>query len=173
MFSQVQNGAERVIGFWSKAWSGSEKQYCVTRQQMLACLLAMEAFAYYLHGLADFTLRTDHIALRWLQTFKNPTGQAFRWLERLACFNYTVKHRPGKLHLNADALSRRPCPQCGRDNHGAECLTATCVGVYTISSEVKDGESGPPYRRKRIERKPKDPPPPQLPIRWDCRLEAI
>ena len=28
-------------------------------------------------------------------------------------FNFTVEHRAGKKHENADALSRRPCRQCG------------------------------------------------------------
>jgi len=27
-------------------------------------------------------------------------------------FTFTIEHRPGRLHTNADALSRRPCRQC-------------------------------------------------------------
>ena len=30
---------------------------------------------------------------------------------------FDVMHRRGKKHTSADALSRLPCRQCGRDNH--------------------------------------------------------
>ncbi|KAE8278799.1 hypothetical protein D5F01_LYC22374 [Larimichthys crocea] len=35
-------------------------------------------------------------------------GQLARWVEQLANFQYKIVHRPGKLHGNADALSRLP-----------------------------------------------------------------
>ncbi|KAK3882385.1 hypothetical protein Pcinc_013251 [Petrolisthes cinctipes] len=61
----------------------------------------------------EFTIRTDHAALRWLKTLKVPEGQLARWLGRLEQYNYHVEHRPGRVHINADSLSRRPClPDC-------------------------------------------------------------
>ncbi len=62
-------------------------------------------------------LRTDHGSLEWLQNFKEPEGQLARWLERLQEFNFTITHRQGRKHGNADAMSRRPCGQCGRESH--------------------------------------------------------
>ena len=41
-------------------------------------------------------------------SFKNIEGQLARWMEELAQFNMSVVHRAGKLHVNADALSRIP-----------------------------------------------------------------
>ena len=41
--------------------------------------------------------------------FKNIEGQIARWLETLASYDFTIIHRSGLTHLNADALSRRPC----------------------------------------------------------------
>ena len=35
-----------------------------------------------------------------------------RWIETLAEFDYTVEHRPGRLHSNADGLPRPFCKQC-------------------------------------------------------------
>ena len=63
----------------------------------------------------EFILRTDHGSLTWLQSFKEPEGQLARWLEKLQEFNFTIVHRPGKSHRNADALSRLPCHQCGKE----------------------------------------------------------
>ena len=56
---------------------------------------------------------TDHSSLKCLQSFKDPEGQLARWLEILGEYQFTVEHRPGNKHSNADALSRIPCKQCG------------------------------------------------------------
>ena len=52
-------------------------------------------------------LSTDHVAIQWLNNFNKPTGQLARWLERLSAYNFIVKHRPGRKHLNADALFQK------------------------------------------------------------------
>ena len=44
---------------------------------------------------------------------KDPEGQLARWLEILGEYQFTVEHRPGNKHSNADGLSRIPCKQCG------------------------------------------------------------
>ena len=36
-------------------------------------------------------------------------GQQARWQEHLQEFDFDIKHRTSHKHLNADALSRRPC----------------------------------------------------------------
>ena len=36
-----------------------------------------------------------------------------RWLEKLQEFDFEIRHRRGRKHTNADALSRLPCKQCG------------------------------------------------------------
>ena len=77
-------------------------------------------------------MRTDHGALAWLQGFKNPEGQFARWLEKLQEYNFSIVHRSGKKYLNADALSRLPCKQCGRASHNSNTL----VGMLTSNSMV-------------------------------------
>src|SRR5207244_9564515 len=54
-------------------------------------------------------------ALQWLQRTPTPIGQQARWLDVLGEFDFRVLHRPGRAHANADALSRRPCKQCGAE----------------------------------------------------------
>ena len=51
--------------------------------------------------------------------FKCPDGQTARWLQELQQYNFTVEHRHGLKHNNADTLSRRPylrddCKHCHR-----------------------------------------------------------
>ncbi|KAJ8985420.1 hypothetical protein NQ317_017049 [Molorchus minor] len=41
----------------------------------------------------------------------NPEGQIARWLQRLQEYDFKIEHRKGRLHGNADAISRRPCAE--------------------------------------------------------------
>lgn len=111
VLSQVQDGEERVIEYFSKILSKPERNYCVTRKELLAIVKSVDHFHRYLYG-REFIIRTDHAALSWLLRLKNPEGQVARWMEKLQQYDFKIKHRPGRQHLNADALSRRPCGDC-------------------------------------------------------------
>jgi len=111
VLSQIQDGKERVIGYFSKSLNKtSYRSYCVTRRELLALVASVRHFNCYLYG-RKFTVRTDHSSLRWLRNFKNPKGQLARWLESLSEYDFIIEHRKGRSHLNADGLSRRPCSE--------------------------------------------------------------
>ena len=105
VLSQLQSGAEKVIAYSSRTLSEAEQKYCVTRKEMLSVVFFTKYFRHYLLG-RRFTIRTDHSSLRWLSQFKEPDGQVHRWLEQLSQFDYSIVHRPGLKHGNADFLSR-------------------------------------------------------------------
>ena len=115
VLSQEQNGVERVIAYYSKTLAPPERNYCVTRRELLAVVKAVKHFRPYLYG-QEFRLRTDHASLRWLCRRHEPSAQVARWLEILAEFQYSLEHRAGLKHGNADGLSRKPqcdsCRQC-------------------------------------------------------------
>jgi transposase InsO family protein len=113
VLSQEQRGQERVIAYYSKTLNRAERNYCVTRRELYAVVQAIRHFHPYLSG-RPFLVRTDHAALQWLRSLRDTAeGQLARWLERLAAYDFSVQHRPGREHGNADALSRRPCdPDC-------------------------------------------------------------
>ena len=69
---------------------------------------------------AQFTLRTDHSSLRWLQKFRNGDGMLARWYMLLGQFSVTFEYRPGAQHANADGMSRQ-CGQCTRP----DCLVSS------------------------------------------------
>ncbi|GFX98614.1 retrovirus-related Pol polyprotein from transposon 412 [Trichonephila clavipes] len=88
----------------------TRKNYCVTRKELLAIEKAVENFHSYLFS-RRFLLRTDHASLTWLLKFKNPEDQIARWIQRLQEYDVEIRHRKESTHGNADALSRRPCPE--------------------------------------------------------------
>ncbi|CAG2215770.1 unnamed protein product [Mytilus edulis] len=119
-----------------------ERQYCVTRRELLAIVSAIRNFHHYLYG-SPFLVRTDHGALNWLLRFKNPEGQMARWLEVLNTYNFEVQHRPGRLHGNADGLSRRPCYPCSHCNkQDQKEFTNTelegCIRMAKTNDDIED-----------------------------------
>ena len=111
VLSQVHKDGEHVVAYFSKCLSKHERQYCITRKELLAVVESVKHFHHYLFG-TEFLVRTDHGALSWLRRFKNPEGQLARWIQVLDTYNFKIQHRPGKQHGNADGLSRRPCQNC-------------------------------------------------------------
>ena len=106
-----------MISYASRTLSEAEQMYCVTSKEMLAVVFFTKYFKHYLLG-RHFIIRTDHNSLRWLSQFKEPDGQVHRWLEQLSQYDYTIIHRPGLKHRNADFMSRvvrgeaTLCKQC-------------------------------------------------------------
>ncbi|GFU35199.1 retrovirus-related Pol polyprotein from transposon 17.6 [Trichonephila clavipes] len=82
VLSQEIDGQERVIVYLSKFLSKPERNYCLTRKELLAIVKAVKHFHPYLYG-RRFLLRTDHDSLTWLLNFKNSEGQIARWIQRL------------------------------------------------------------------------------------------
>ena len=131
---------EKVIAYASKTLSTTERRYCTMRKELLAVVTFVKQFKHFLVG-KKFLLRTDHASLLWLVNFKNPEGILARWLTTLSEYMPfdCMKHRPGKLHDNADALSRRPTDnkKCPSTYHN--CPTCYPGGEISVSHS-KDGE---------------------------------
>ena len=133
ILSQVQGGHERVICYYSRSFNRQERNYCVTRRELLAIVDSVKHFHHYLYG-SKCLVRTDHGSLAWLMRFSNPESQLARWLETLSLYDITIKYRPGRLNSNADAVSRIPCDGC---NHCTkqEALSAQRAAKKTITQE--------------------------------------
>ena len=71
VLSQLQDDREVVIAYASHSLCLSQQRYCTNRREMLADVYA---FPVVSAGGAQFTLRTDHSSLRWLQRFRNEDG---------------------------------------------------------------------------------------------------
>ena len=90
VLSHVQNGHERALSYYSLPLSRAERNYCVTKRELLAVVKPIRRFHPYLHG-RPFTVRTDHAALRWLLKFKYPEEQIARWLQELQEYDFVVQ----------------------------------------------------------------------------------
>ncbi|XP_041102688.1 uncharacterized protein LOC121313985 [Polyodon spathula] len=105
VLSQEIDGVEHPVLYISRKMAQRERNYSVIEKECLAIKWAMNSLRYYLLG-RSFTLVTDHAPLKWLNTMRDTNARITRWSLALQPFNFTVKHRSGKEHQNADFFSR-------------------------------------------------------------------
>lgn len=108
MALQEINGEQRVVGFWSKVFTKTQRNYTVLEREFLAVLSALEHFKLYILGRQTTFVHCDHASLKWVHNLACPSGRLARWVTRLAVFDVKIVHVPGKLNLVADAMSRAP-----------------------------------------------------------------
>ena len=103
------NQRGQPVAFHSRTFSKSEARYSTVEKEAVAIMDVMRKWSYLLHG-KRFTLITDQRAVsfmfdpRRLGKIKNMKIQT--WRAELGNFDYEIQHRPGKLNLAPDALSR-------------------------------------------------------------------
>ena len=105
ILSQTQNGQEVVISYRSRHLKPSELKYATIEKEALAVVFGIKQFKHYLID-SEFLVISDHRPLQWLENIKDENGRLGRWAVQLANMKYKIKYKPGRVHQNADCLSR-------------------------------------------------------------------
>ena len=100
------------------------------------------------HYLLDnpFTVISDHRPLQWLVNYKDEIGRLGRWAILLAGMKYKIKYIPGRVHQNADCLSRLPIASITELTNESVSLAAKqkedtlCTDIieYLNNGEIED-----------------------------------
>ena len=107
ILAQVRDGKECIICCASRSLNQAEKAYPATKLECLAIVWSVAKFRPYLMAM-PFEVFTDHYALQWLKTMRTVSALLHRWSAALEEYDFTVKHRPGKVQTHVDGLSRLP-----------------------------------------------------------------
>ncbi|UYV78606.1 hypothetical protein LAZ67_16002131 [Cordylochernes scorpioides] len=129
-----------VLNF-SRSLRSHERKYSNSELECLAIVESVNKFRVCLMD-RKFTIFSDHHALQWLKTIKNPSGRLFRWRLRLSRYEYEVRYIKGVQDYETDIITRNPF--CGFldapliKNHqpspsGDSKLTIDHNGLHTIS----------------------------------------
>ncbi|PNF43061.1 hypothetical protein B7P43_G04743 [Cryptotermes secundus] len=106
ILSQLHNGKERPISFASRMLNAAERNYSTTQKELLAVVFGTQIHRCFLYG-RKFKIVSDQAALKWLITVKNHhCARLTRLVLKLSEYEFEIKHKAGKKHVNADCLSR-------------------------------------------------------------------
>lgn len=135
LIQQDESGNREIVAYTSRTMTQTERYYAQIEREALGLTWAAEKFSDYITGLRVI-LETDHKPLLQILQSKNldvltPRLQRFRM--RLMRYDYVVEYVPGKLLIVADALSRSPIENTGKNeeltiqvenyvNHVTSCL---------------------------------------------------
>ena len=120
--------------------SEMEKHYAQIEKEALAAVWACDKFASYIIGL-KLLIETDHkplVPLLGTKQLDSLPPRILRFWLRLARFDYTIQHVPGKLLSTPDALSRAPGPSAKTEiqlEEEAEHLMDLCINHLPASRE--------------------------------------
>ena len=129
-------GLEHPVGFFSRALSGSERNYAAYKVELYAVVPAVEHFRMFLLG-KEFLLRNDHAALRnLLRRDIPPTSRGVRWILRLSEYSFKIEYQRGQDNVIADVLSRLPFASAKSSN--------TSTPFDKLSNTINPAESEVP-----------------------------
>lgn len=96
-------------------------------------------FRPYLLG-QPFKILTDHNGLTYLMTAQFPNYRLARWAPKLAEFTFTIEYRKGKLHGDADCLSRHSvdAPSPDEDNFDKLAVHVVTNDTDLVTSQATD-----------------------------------
>ena len=75
---KTEDNKEYVVGYFSRLFKGAELNYTITEKECMAVVICVKYWHIYLYG-KEFTIITDHSALKWILTIKDPQGRKARW----------------------------------------------------------------------------------------------
>lgn len=115
LLQQIDEGKWAAVSFTSRKLKPSELKFTATEKECVAVVHALRKWRPLLHG-EEFLVVTDHLALKWLLSLKEPRERLARWVVDVQDHDFVVEHRAGKELVVPDTLSRDtvPKPLCQR-----------------------------------------------------------
>ena len=122
----ANTGLEHPVGFFSRALSGSERNYAAYELKMYAVVRAVEHFRMFLLR-REFLLRKGHAALEKLLRRDLPLSwRVDRWILSLSEYTFRIQHQRGINNVMANVLVRLPF------SRSSVRKTDSCSGVERI-----------------------------------------
>jgi hypothetical protein len=97
------------IAFYSRQLNPAERNYTIYDKELIAVYACFQEWRHFLQGgQHPVTVFSDHKNLEFFMTSQKLTRRQARWSLFLNEFSFFIVHRPGRLNMQADLLSRRP-----------------------------------------------------------------
>ena len=110
VLTQFVDNKERVIAYGSKKLDATQRRWSTYDREFYGLLIGIRSNSHYLR-VKRFSAVTDHrplLAWRKQDAKKDVTGRRMRWIIELESYDFELIYRQGRVHSDADALSRLP-----------------------------------------------------------------
>ena len=111
------------VSYFSEKLNDAKGRYFNYDRELFVVVQALKFWRHYLLY-RDFTLYSDHDALRFLHSQKKLSARHGRWTEFLQEYTFSLRHRPGLDNKVVNALSRR--------QHALQISQAVIIGFDQI-----------------------------------------
>ena len=105
VLTQEDENGEHPIVYVSRVLTPAEMNYSTTDREVLSILYAIRKMRCYVEGY-HFIIKTNHMALKFLQSVKEPTGRLAHWILELQEYDFEIYYKKGSLQVVGDTLSR-------------------------------------------------------------------
>jgi hypothetical protein len=106
------------VAYYSATFTETERNYDVYDRELLAIMKAITHWRPYLIWTKEpFKIFTDHANLLHWKSPRKLNRRTARWHGELQDYNFTLHHVSGKNHTAADALSRPPGSDTGKNDN--------------------------------------------------------
>ena len=133
---QKHDDGFHVISYAARLMKDAEKNYPTTEQEVLAIVYAVEKFRHYLLGL-KFVIVTDHCSLCYIMTKTKLSPRLTRWAMMLLELDFQIRYKSGKIHKDADCLSRYPSDPAIEQEERPGMFSFTLIEETTDVSELQ------------------------------------
>src|SRR6266436_806176 len=139
---QQEDGLFHLIGFMSKSFSNTERNYQIHNKEMLVIMCALEEWRHFLKGSDQkFEIHTDHKNLSYFQEADKLNCRQAQWTLYLSRFDFVLTHKPGRQMGRPDALSRQADhPRGAEDNADCTLLTPEVFELRATEAVTLEGE---------------------------------
>ncbi|RWS03246.1 retrovirus-related Pol polyprotein from transposon 297-like protein [Dinothrombium tinctorium] len=134
---QKHQDGMKTIAYASRMLTTHEKNYPVSEIEALAVVFALEKFRMYLLR-RKFKVYTDHCSLCWLMKKMKLAPRLAKWALCLQDFDFEVVYKNGKIHKDADCLSRNPVDEAREEKDVADHFALLTIEEEPFEFNIKE-----------------------------------
>ena len=97
---------DNIVSICSRKLTKCELNYPAYKKELLAIVYAFRQFHTFIWGRNDVTVLTDHKPLIYMLSSTTLSPALQQWIDLILDYKFKVEHRPGKLNVIPDQLSR-------------------------------------------------------------------